>query len=205
MSSDIQASNRSNAWSGWLIVSIIVLPMLAAWLIFTTGVGIPEATVNRGDLLQPPISLAELALKDEKGTPVAVPGERKIWRMVMVGNGECSRDCRDLMYKARQVHVRLGDKAGRVERLYLNTEDSYRADFKALLDAEYPHLLRAHVNAGQWQTLIQGSSVADRSLLGTRLYLIDQQGYAMMSYGNQHQGGDLLDDIKRLLKYSYEE
>lgn len=193
------------SWTGWLIMAIILLPMVAAYVIFTTGVGIPSGTVNKGDLLLPATAVSGLQITDELGSRLSIPGDHKIWRMVVVGGNDCDQACRELLYVSRQVHVRLGDKAGRVERLYLNTDRSYAADFKQTLVTDYPHLVRAYVDAGAWNELFAQTSIAARPPTGQNIYLIDQQGFAMMSYDTTHKGGELLGDIKRLLKYSYEE
>lgn len=207
---DNRPARPVKAWTGWLIVAIIALPMLAAYLIFTTGWGIPRTTVNKGELLLPATSLQSLPLSDQQGQAFSLPGEDKRWRLLLVAGNDCDAGCRQLMYLARQVHVRLGDKAPRVERLYLNTAAAYDDALQQLLQDEYPLMQRLHVQPGEWQSLLADTSAAhsaavDAAPRGERLYLVDQQGYVMMFYDSRHQGGEMLDDIKRLLKYSYDQ
>ena len=195
----------NNPWTAWLIVAIIVLPMLAAYAIYKTGFGIPHGTVNKGDLLLPATAITSLGITDENGRVITLPGEHKIWRILLVGSNDCDQTCQDLLYVSRQIHVRLGDKAHRIERLYLNTDPGYSESFHASLAAEHPLLIRAHVNAQRWQQLFKNTSIGEHKPLAHHLYLVDQQGFAMMSYSKRNEGGEMLDDIKRLLKYSYEE
>jgi hypothetical protein len=35
-----------------------------------------------------------------------------------------------------------------------------------------------------------------------RAYLVDQQGFAMMSYDLSHKGTEIIEDIEHLMKYS---
>lgn len=198
-------TQRRHRWSGWIIVAGFFVPMALAYTIFVTGLGVPERTINHGDLLVPATSLAKLHVTDTSGNPVDLmqTGEKK-WRWLIVGNNACHQACQDLLYLSRQVHMRLGEKAHRLERMYLNTDELYSAEFSAQLRQDHPRLVMAHVNARDWQHTLANVSVQSE-MNGEMLYVVDQEGFAMMTYSAQHQGNDLLEDIKRLLKYSYEE
>ncbi len=195
----------TSRWISWLILAIIALPMMAAYIIFTTGVGIPTATVNKGDLLLPATSISDLDITTGAQQPLSIPGEKRLWRMLVVGGNTCDQVCQDLLYLSRQVHVRLGEKAVRVERLYLNTAATYAPGFATELAEQHPRLVQAHVNAEQWQQTFAGTSISAHPLTSHHLYVVDQEGFAMMSYDSSHGGSALLDDIKRLLKYSYDD
>lgn len=192
-------------WSGWIIVAGFFVPMALAYMIFATGLGLPGRTINHGDLLVPATSLADVHITDANGNTLELlPTGDKKWRWLIVGNNTCQQACQDLLYLSRQVHVRLGEKAHRLERIYLNTDELYSAEFSRQLQQDHPRLVRAHVNARDWQHTLANVSV-QHELDGETLYVVDQEGFAMMTYSAQHQGNELLDDIKRLLKYSYEE
>lgn len=191
-------------WSGWLITAGFFIPMLLAYVIFTTGWGLPRGTVNHGDLLVPATSLTQLKLIDTEGNPLDLLSGDKKWRWLIVGSNSCEQACQDLLYVSRQVHIRLGEKAHRLERVYLNTEALYSKDVFNYLQQEHPRLVMAHVSAADWQQTFANTNTR-HALNGETLYVVDQEGFAMMTYGTQHQGNDMLDDIKRLLKYSYED
>jgi hypothetical protein len=63
-------------------------------------------------------------------------------------------------------------------------------------------------------TVVRGDLADFSALIGStnaqwtndtpRLFLVDQQGVAMMYYTPEHDGSDLLGDLKHLIKYSPE-
>ncbi len=201
------ADVRRGRWTGLLLMAVIAVPMLAAYLIYSTGLGVPADTVNKGDLLLPATSLQGLAVTGLDGQPltlVAAVADKK-WRWLIVANNTCDQACRENLYLSRQVHIRLGDKAERLQRVFLNTDNRYSPELLSWLQAEHPRLVLAHVQADDWRRRLQQTSAANSPVDGSQLFVVDQQGYAMMTYHPGHQGADLLDDIKRLLKYSYED
>lgn len=200
-------SDRRSKIMAWLVVGVITLPMLIAYLIFKTGVGMPTTTVNKGELIVPAISLAGLPLENQSHQPVdwlktSVEGDQK-WRLLIVSDGECGEACQSQLYKARQVHKRLAQKAGRVERLFLTTTPSLSPAIQTLLTTEYPLMAVGVIEENSWKSQFVSSSLPD-IVNSEKIIVVDQQGYAMMNYDVEHEGGEMLDDIKRLLKYSYE-
>lgn len=209
-SSEINNADKKNSlfkskWTGWFVMAIIILPMLMAYIVYVTGLGMPTGTLNKGELLLPATSVVGLKLLDKGAGAIDIPGGKKLWRMVIVGNNSCEKTCQELLYLSRQVHIRLGEKANRVERIYLNTDTSFNTNFYKKLEQEHPRLIKGYVNSKDWQSNFKETTIAEHSLTGEHIYLIDQQGYAMMSYSGVNSGADLLNDVKRLLKYSYEE
>jgi len=199
------ATKKWKRWQGALVVSAIMLPMVLAYAIFKTGWAMPTGTVNKGDLLAPATAISGLTLLDQQGQAVDLLAGKNMWRMVVVANNDCDEQCFQQLYTSRQVHKRLSEKSVRVDRLFLNTSATYSEKLKAALDTDYPRLKQYRVSAASWSALMSNTNAADNPLNGHSVYYIDQQGFAMMSYQPTHEGADLLDDIKRLLKYSYEE
>jgi hypothetical protein len=192
----IQASPVSR-FQGLAVFAAVALPMLAAYIVFYTGVAMPTDTVNEGELLQPARSLQQLPLAEaDGGAAIDLLAEAPKWRYLILGGNDCASECDKLLYTSRQVHIRLGDKADRVERLLLTTSP-LSAERRTQLHAQHPRLRFVQVNAGELNHLIDGP------LTQTSALLVDPQGFAMMVYNNSHSGNQLLKDIKRLLKYSY--
>ncbi|WP_439134297.1 hypothetical protein [Pseudomaricurvus sp.] len=197
-------SKRQIRWVSWFIVAAFLLPMIAAYVMYTTGIGLPKQTVNKGTLLEPATSILTLDISSTDGNSIDLTTEKK-WRWLIVGSNDCQQECLDTLYTSRQVHIRLGEKATRLERLYLNTASEYDTEFSEQLTVEHPRLVMAHVDAEDWQKTLETTNAADLDLNGTSVYVVDQEGFAMMTYDSSNQGTDLLSDIKRLLKYSYQE
>ena len=195
---------KKRSWSNLLVVGVIALPMVAAYVMFATGFGIPTGTINKGELLLPATSLKELDAKTLDGGEALDIDNRLLWRMVMVADNHCSEQCQQLLYLSRQVHIRLGEKSRRVERVYLLNQDQYSEELSGWLTEEHPKLVQATVSGEQWRKLMTPTNAADHGQDGSRLYVVDQQGFAMLSFDQSHDGADMLDDLKRLLRYSYE-
>lgn len=200
-SAEPDATARRKKLQGLAVLAAVALPMLAAYIVFHTGLGMPSGTVNKGELLQPARSIQELPLLDERGEPMELLAERPRWRYLIVAGGDCDAECELLLYTSRQVHKRLSEKAERVERLLLSNRP-LAAERIEQLRVEHPRLRFATVREGALQQLLAETN--HRELQDPSALLVDQNGFAMMVYDNSHSGNQLLDDIKKLLKYSYE-
>ncbi|WP_043320532.1 hypothetical protein [Microbulbifer sp. HZ11] len=202
----LQASSRDKPsglgrWTGIGVVASVVLPIVAAYVIFYTGLGMPSDTVNQGELLIPAQSVAEIDLRQDDGAPLSLVDAEPRWRYLILGDAQCSDECEQLLYTTRQVHIRLGDKARRVERVLATGAPLSKERLRDLAN-QHPKLRFSSVEPQQLDQWLADSDHA--GLTRPSVLLVDQQGYAMMVYNNSHSGNQLLKDIKRMLKYSYE-
>lgn len=182
----------------------VALPMLLAYLLYTTGVGLPNTTVNEGELLSPPQVFADWTPRELDGDAWERPAGPKRWRLLVPIDGDCSGHCRDNLYLTRQVHLRLAQKAYRIKRLLL-VEGPMSANTANYLEVEHPGVELLRVDAGAMsQSLTEAGRPSDAQVQG-EYYLMDQDGFVMMAYNPGHTGEQLLKDIKRLLRYSYED
>ena len=188
------------------LMAVVALPMLIAYVFYHTGVGIPDEQVNEGFLLDPPQALAQWQPKTLSGENWAVdPKAAKHWRFIIPVDADCSGACGDNLYLTRQVHVRLAEKASRVERIILLLDGEWSDEALEELAAKHPgtRLLRA-----DRERVVQSLNATNRAgdpLASGRYFLMDQEGYVMMAYSPEHTGNQLLKDIKRLLRYSYDD
>jgi len=185
-----------------LVMAVILLPMVVAYIIFHTGWGFPTTTTNKGTLLTPAISVQDFDV--DGTTPLAFMSDvgNKRWRLLVPVPSSCDSACQKNMYTTRQVHVRLAEKAYRVERVF--------ALFEAPSVKQQQNFASQHPNArlvtvppilfSQWL----GTDAIARDNVDQHYYLVDQEGFVMMSYTANHSGQDLLDDIKKLLKFTYD-
>jgi cytochrome oxidase Cu insertion factor (SCO1/SenC/PrrC family) len=187
---------------GLLIIAIIALPMLTAYIMYKTGWGIPIDTSNKGTLLQPARAIGELALNNQDDILVRlIEDENKRWRILVPITKECDEICQNHLYISRQVHIRLAEKAYRVERILLRL-DSLSVDAIDNLKQEHPETIMVDSNIdalNQWLAVSKLPLSAENYF-----YLVDQDGYAMMYYDVDHKGQDLLDDVKKVLKFTYD-
>ncbi|WP_444918674.1 hypothetical protein [Microbulbifer sp. JMSA003] len=187
---------------GLSVLASVVLPITAAYVVYYTGLGMPKETINQGELLQPPFDITEIKITFQgQQQSLAQEGESK-WRYLILSDSDCGKDCEDLLYISRQVHIRLGEKAHRVERL-LVVGDSLDEKRQEQIQIEHPKLKIVNLDDENFKQLVQKTD--HDGVTSTKALLVDQEGYAMMAYDRQHSGNQLLKDIKRLLKYSYEQ
>jgi hypothetical protein len=123
MNEDIEPIKKRNRNYGLIILGIIILPTLAAYIMFKTGWGIPTDTSNKGTLLEPARAIDELILNNENDVLARlVEDNKKRWRILVPVTQPCTEICQNHLYISRQVHIRLAEKAYRVERVLLLLE-----------------------------------------------------------------------------------
>jgi len=179
------------------IVAISALPIAAAYISFFTGVGIPVSTVNKGVILDPVLAVKTL-LDEEQWQRFE---DDKKWRILLPLSETCNQKCQNNFYVTRQVHVRLGEKGTRLERLVLNFGGDANAEFLEGLKSSHPLLRRIDVEPTLWRRWSETLAQYKRETESHFYLLVDQEGHAMMVYVDQH-GNELLKDLKRALKYS---
>ena len=73
------------------------------------------------------------------------------------------------------------------------------------LQREHPGLRIMRVSEARLAALLGATNLATRPPGGDgHYYLMDQRGFLMMAYHREHTGNQLLADIKRMLKITYE-
>lgn len=175
------------------IMSVVALPMIAAWAMATFNVGIPDTQNNRSDLVEPAVTVEDWALQLEQvgyGAP---------WRLVVTSTGECTETCMELVHEARQINVALGREAARVEHV-LASGQAQPAALSERLETDYPRLQRAGMNTEAYHDSLTGHPDSWRQ--GAQLWVIDPLGRVVLRQDPAKPGKLLLDDLKYLLKVS---
>lgn len=177
-----------------LIFLIPTIAMGMAWMMFFTGLWIPEGRTNKGKLILPPVLFSELQLMEGQ-QPLSLEKLEGNWGVMMFGSASCSQEaCQDSLYKTRQVHVALGKEAGRVIRLYVSTEPSV---VTGIMNEEHPNIF--WLNSSE-ETILKAMGL--KKWPANQYFIIDPLGNIIMGYQADQIGGDLLKDLKKLLKAS---
>lgn len=202
-SSDSQNTEASRVgnWQAILLFAVIALPMISALLIYKTGVGMPSGTINEGLMLSPAKQISVLAKADNDGHSLLATGKK--WRLLIPYSQNCDKACESNLYITRQVHIRLGEKARRVERVLLSLEAENTA-LENLL-REHPRMRVMNVEASDFSRWLSESSLSSAADPMKHYLLVDEDGFAMMAYSAEHEGNQLLKDLKRVLKFTNEE
>ncbi len=193
----------------WLIIFTTLAVMVSGFLLFPNNDGQRDrllsilGTNNRGTLLNPVVMMADMTLTDQQGEAWLWQEQAPKWRLLLPFVGDCEDACRDFLYTSRQVHIRLDKKTQRVKRVFLNLGAPLDDEMNAFLKKEHPYLTVVRGDLAEFSALI-GSTNAQWRSDNSRLFLVDQQGVGMMFYTPEHDGSDLLGDLKHLIKYSPE-
>jgi cytochrome oxidase Cu insertion factor (SCO1/SenC/PrrC family) len=185
------------------LAALFLVPVLAAfWLYYGAPGWRPPHAVNRGELLDPPVTLPVFELAGTDGA--RLPGDqlRNRWTLLYLGDGACDARCRDALYLTRQTRLALHKDADRVRRLWLATGPCRPT---RELGAQHPDLVVAVPTPVQLAALAQLIPAKDSATLtaSSRIYIVDPLGNLMMSYAADAPDRALLDDLKRLLRLSH--
>ena len=155
----------------------------------STRLQYPFGGINRA-LLEPVIKLTDILPES-----VLYEYNRGYWLLTYQQRGNRVESCRQNLYTTRQMRLMLGKEMDRVRRIFLHGETLpdtvFLADeHKGLISLRDEHL----------------SEILDQKrpngLAAGGYYLIDPHGNLVMYFHPDLDPGDIIDDIKRLLKLS---
>lgn len=192
---------KVNRYKLLLLFGIPFMIMAGAYLVYTTGVGIPKGTSNNGVLINPPLQIGDLQTLQPRPFP---PAENEHWFFLLPGSGDCDASCRERLYQTRQIRKALGKHTHRVQRVYLNLAGAApNEELHQFLESEHADLQVANVAPQEFADLVAAAATppaADEQAF----YVADPQGFIMLYYTGEHTGKDTLSDMKFLLKFSQE-
>ncbi|GLS24430.1 hypothetical protein [Marinibactrum halimedae] len=195
-SAEVSTAGRRGRVTAILLFVVLLAPMLVAYFIFKTGLGLPKGTINKGVLIQPALPISTLQLETlQNGEPFILDTSR--WHILIPVFSDCNNVCASMLYTTRQVHIRLGKNVHRLARVVI-TDGSLSPNFKAELKEAHPGLQIAVASPEVWRSVFPLSSSEERYVL------VDQNGFMMMSYRFDEKGEHLLKDVERMLKFSHE-
>lgn len=165
------------------LFAIAIVPLIGAfWLYESSRSGQPWATTNRGELLDPIVSIADLKLHPLAGTESMIDSGH--WWLATVAR-DCDEVCKDAVLQLRQLHILLARDATRVKRSFIALDG---AEPDASLSGAYPELVLFSTST---ETLREG------------VYIVDPLGNVVLRYEFRDAGKPVLDDLKKLLKVSH--
>lgn len=202
-----------------LIAGLPVTMILAAtWLWYFVARGELDivgalGTANNGTLVEPPRALDEAALLRASGEMLDPASLKRHWTFVVPNTGAtCDTGCEHLLYLTRQIHLAMGKEYNRIRRLYIGNSpvaatelavDALSDDrplppgFAAFLEKEHRDLLPLQAGEDALHRLFPEYLAAPDTW-----YLVDPEGWVMMSYNDSVGYKDVIADLKFLLKNS---
>ena len=168
-----------------------ILPVVASYLLYWFWV--PDKHTNYGTLIEPrQIPASSMQTTDAK--PFTFDSLRGRWVMLIIDGGKCGPRCEEKLWQVRQVRQAQGKEMGRVERVFLISDD------------QIPSAQIAHDYRGTW--MVHGSVQPIVSMLPAdksayeHVYLVDPLGNLMMRFPAHAEPKRMIKDLARLLKYS---
>jgi cytochrome oxidase Cu insertion factor (SCO1/SenC/PrrC family) len=178
-----------------LVLAVCAAPLIASY--FTYYVIKPSSRTNYGTLLDPRnYPMPALASSALDGARLSLQDYKGKWLMVQVSDADCQAACRKRLYDMRQLRLAQGKEMGRIERVWLVTDDQ---PLETTLLREYDGMrhLRVPSQALQaWLPAEPGTVVSDH------IYLIDPLGNLMMRYPKDADPNKIKKDLAKLLKAS---
>ena len=174
-----------------LIAAVTCAPLIAAYALF--HLWRPTAFTNYGHLL-PPTPIAALDAGRIEDKPFTLAALRGKWVFLMVDSGRCAEECRDKLYKMRQVRLTQGKDMQRIERVWL-IDDDVPAAADLVNQYEGTHVISAHGSA-VLSPLPADASVHDH------IYIVDPMGNLMLRYPRGADPDRMKKDVSRLLRVS---
>lgn len=161
-------------WKMLLVLLVCVSPIVASY--FTYYVVRPEGRRNFGALIDPQRPLPAISGRTLDGQTVQLPSLKGQWLLITVSSGGCNAGCEKNLYFQRQMREALGREMGRVDRVWLITDDAAVAPglLPALKDAA---VLR--VPTGELAQWLQPEKGRD---LQNHLYVVDPVGNWMLRF-----------------------
>ncbi len=164
----------------------------------------PGASVQKGELIQPPRPLPQLALPLAQGGVTSAEFLERTWTLVYLAPGPCDTACRDRLAELRQLRLALGRDRNRVGGVLLYSGEAPALDW---LTREHAGLVAASVDDARARTELlprfAGEDDSPEALLRAgRVYIVDPNGNLMMRYEAGTALRDIHDDLKRLLRLS---
>ena len=178
------ASRRKGRLQLLLILLGVIGPMILATGMYKLQFWVPEGRSYHGELIGNGQTRADLGVQAQEDR----------WQLLVTAPKECSVDCQQLVYLARQIQIGLGRDAGRASHA-LAAAQPLAADYDAKLTREYPQLQRYPMDLTTFSKTTGDQSVP-------QLWIIDPHGNLVLRYDPTVKGKDLLNDLRHLLKLS---
>ena len=206
----VEKSNTKGQWQVWFMIIMLGGVVALGFLIYPktedqrNSLLSKLGTTNHGNFIVPPASIKDLNLKSIDGQTWDFLDQKPKWRLIIAGDQECLDQCRELLYLTRQVHISLGKYSRRFERLYVSLDQKLGAEVLEFLKLNHPFLKIAYADEKEFESMLAKTDTPfyEKNFKTNRAYLVDQQGFVMMSYNLSHKGTEIIEDIKHLMKYS---
>ncbi len=191
----MEKNKHKGRWKLFLVILACASPIILSYL--TYYVIKPQSRTNYGAFIDPrEYPIPELGTHALDGKPIALDAYQGKWIMLQVDGGECRSACEKKLHDMRQLRLAQGKEMGRIERVWLITDDK-PLDTILIREFDGTNMLRTKEEAVRaWLPVEEGSTMADH------IYMIDPLGNLMMRFPKDADPNKIKKDIIKLLKAS---
>lgn len=183
--SGVVVSRRRGRLQLILLLLVAIGPMVLATVMYQWRFWVPDGRNYHGSLIGDGTQLADIGVRG---------ADEGRWQLLVTSAGDCSEECHQLVYTARQIHIGLNRDAARaVHGLALARPVSETYDRQ--LQREYPQLGRYSLDDLSYQKQVPATE-------GPQLWIVDPHGNLVLRYDGNAKGKDILTDLRLLLKLS---
>lgn len=199
-----------------LLISLLPI-VLATWYFGVSVSSTDRITNNNGVLISPVLDLASLELLDSEGQSAYQTFEEltegvdpdiykpRPWQLLFMTAAKCELDCLERLYLLRQIHLRLGKTADRVQRALIITDQNaaaFSASALQLLLVQQPDLQILTGNPQILQQQLAPSANGQDPVAENYIYVADPLGNIMLYFTPENTPEQILKDIDQLLDHS---
>lgn len=207
---------RTRIKAAALILMVVIPISLATW-VFQVAIesGAFVGTTNNGQLINPPLDITTLDMRDDDGDLLFRSFEERIqevdaedyvpepWLMVITSARPCGDECLQRVRDLRQLHITLGGDMPRVRRYFLHADNSPLPDrTRERFREDFPSMGLSFGDAQRIEAGLTNGGLPLNLEDDMYIFLVDPVGNVMMVYDSSHGLREIQEDLERLLEYS---
>lgn len=200
MSNESQAKKKFTVKHEFIMMALVFLaPILISWWLYANLDKWQQGGRNNGVLVEPARLLKDVDLVKNDGGKFKFSELQGKWLIVQIENADCNETCESNLLKTRQGRLSQGGNIGRVQRILI-----IKGDIKSKRLAKVLEEHREVIVVQADDKAINQFLLNDKEMPETlhRVYMVDPNGYYMMSYEKEFPAIHLIKDLQHLLKYS---
>ncbi|MGH8563116.1 MAG: SCO family protein [Gammaproteobacteria bacterium] len=175
------------------LAALTLLPVVGAFVLYLHPDWAPEGRVHHGVLVEPPQQLADPLLTTLAGEPFSTRAWQGRWTLLRV-IADCGPDCRTDIDTLIRIHRLLGANQERLQDAVALFATATAPTLRRVME-DFPGTLALHAD---------GAVGADGPFAtGPGLYVLDPEVRVILRYPPGFDPFGVLEDLKRLLKYSW--
>ena len=198
-------SEKKKKWLHNSIWLITLVPLVIAWSMAFTGIGVPGSTKNKGELMPMGLTVPKNIINAQQGH----------WGIIVVSD-TCNEECQQQLFRAQQLYLAMGKRAERLQTVWVSNnvrretsdlvvdvafkdDNNIKPSQTSLLSVETEFQKMAQVNDNETFNWFNNNNIKwqDHSI-----FFIDPNGILVLRFEPALSGQDMMSDIKWLLKAS---